>query len=207
MKKKLVLGVAAMMCASVAIAGCTQNQEQEKKDTGTKTETTTQEDTSKSSESTESKESTTTKEEGAPTDYGAKGALADSELTQEEMLKYAIQDEYLARGEYKAIIEKFGDVAPFNNIVNAEEQHVQSLMGLYDTYGYAVPEDTSAEQIVVPETFNDSLKGGIAGEIDNIAMYEKFLAQPNLPNDMQTVFTQLRDASKNHLAAFEKSVQ
>lgn len=111
------------------------------------------------------------------------------------------------RGEYKAIVEKFGDVAPFNNIVNAEEQHVQSLMGLYDTYGYAVPEDTSAEQIVVPETFNDSLKGGIAGEIDNIAMYEKFLAQPNLPNDMQTVFTQLRDASKNHLAAFEKSVQ
>ena len=44
--------------------------------------------------------------------YGAKGALADKDLTINDMLVYAVQDEYLALGEYQAIIEKFGEQRP-----------------------------------------------------------------------------------------------
>ena len=41
--------------------------------------------------------------------YGAAGAaaVADSELTLGAMLTFALQDEYLARGEYQKIMAKF----------------------------------------------------------------------------------------------------
>ncbi|MFQ3620972.1 MAG: hypothetical protein SNJ78_08510, partial [Spirochaetales bacterium] len=39
--------------------------------------------------------------------YGNTAAKADSSLTVEKMLLYALQDEYLARAEYVAIMEKY----------------------------------------------------------------------------------------------------
>ena len=36
--------------------------------------------------------------------WGARAAAVDSERSVEEMLRYAIQDEYLARAEYLAIM-------------------------------------------------------------------------------------------------------
>ena len=43
------------------------------------------------------------------------------------MLGYAIQDEYLARAEYYMIMDKFGKIKPFSNIVEAGEYHIKLL--------------------------------------------------------------------------------
>lgn len=43
--------------------------------------------------------------------------------TQAAMID-AIKDEYQARAFYSAVIEKFGPVRPFTNIVQAEDRHV-----------------------------------------------------------------------------------
>jgi hypothetical protein len=135
--------------------------------------------------------------------YGAKGALADNELTQEEMLIYALQDEYVAKGEYEAVVGKFGNVNPFSSIIGSEQTHIDLLLGLFATYGYAVPENTAADHISVPTTLQECYTVGVNAEIDNIAMYEKFLGK-SLPTDISDVFTRLRNGSENHLAAFEK---
>lgn len=139
------------------------------------------------------------------TGYGAVGALADEDLTIMDMLTYAVQDEYLAHGEYLAIMDKFGSLPPYSNIAKAEETHLGFLQQVYDAYGFSFPEDTSADHIVVPDTLLGAAQTGVQAEINNISMYELFLTY-DLPEDIDSVFTALRDGSKSHLQAFQKQV-
>jgi len=137
--------------------------------------------------------------------YGAIGALADQDLTINDMLMYAVQDEYLAHGEYTAIMDKFGDQKPYSNILQAEKTHLAFLEEVYSSYGMEFPADTSAEHIVIPETLLEAAQTGVQAEIDNIAMYERFLSY-NLPDNVIDVFIALKSGSESHLLAFEKQV-
>ena len=137
--------------------------------------------------------------------YGAKGALEDEELSIVDMLRYAVQDEYLAHGEYELIMEEYGDIRPYANISLSEETHLSYLREIYASYNMDFPEDESAEHVVLPESLLDAAKTGVAAEIDNIAMYEKFL-EYDLPESIETVFIILRDGSENHLRAFQNQV-
>jgi len=139
------------------------------------------------------------------TGYGAAGAMADEELTIADMLTYSIQDEYLAHGEYAAIIAGYDAARPYTNIMRSEESHIAALSRLYDAYGIAVPADDSAAHLVIPASLLEAAQVGVQAEIDNIAMYDKFLAE-ELPVEVRTVFEALRDASGSHLAAFERQV-
>ncbi len=137
--------------------------------------------------------------------YGAAAAskLTDELLTLEKMLVIAIQDEYLARGEYQKVIEKFGNRKPFSNIIKAEERHISWLKPLFTKYSAALPPDRGLELAKVPATFTEALQIGVEAEVVNIAMYERFLKK-NLPEDIRDIFGRLLAASKNHLDAFKR---
>lgn len=137
--------------------------------------------------------------------YGAVGALLDENLSVTDMLMYAVQDEYLAHGEYLAIIEKFGSQKPYDNIIKAEETHLSFLQEVYQIYELEFPTDSSLDHIVVPADLLEAAKTGVQAEIDNIAMYEKFLSY-DLPENVVEVFNALKDGSESHLLAFEKQV-
>lgn len=137
--------------------------------------------------------------------YGAKGAAADKDLTVGDMLMYAVQDEYLARAEYLAIIDKFGSQKPYTNIVSAEETHLALLKEVYVSYGLDFPADESADHIVIPADLLEAAETGVQAEIDNIAMYELFLSY-DLPDNVYEVFTALKNGSESHLLAFQKQV-
>ncbi len=137
--------------------------------------------------------------------YGAKGALADNSLSIADMMHYAVQDEYLAHGEYEAIIKRFGAQNPYSNIINSEKEHIAMLKNLFESCGLAFPADDSAGHLVIPSSLADAAKTGVQAEIDNIAMYNKFLSG-NLPKPVADVFTFLKSASQNHLEAFKRQV-
>lgn len=142
---------------------------------------------------------------GADGNYGAAAVaeLSDTELNVSNMLTYAIEDEYMARGEYKAVMEKFGKYPPFSNIIKAEERHIELLLPLFKKYNVPVPPDRGRELAKVPATFNEALQVGVKAEIENIAIYKRFLRQ-DLPADVKDVFQRLLAGSENHLAAFQK---
>jgi len=142
---------------------------------------------------------------GASELMGAKAAKQVGEPTLEQMLTWAIQDEYLAQAEYAYIIKKFGEVRPFSNIIKAEENHISMLAPLFKTRGLAVPPNKASEYIVIPKDLKTAVETGVQAEIDNIAMYERFLAA-KLPDDVRDVFTRLKDASENHLRAFRNAL-
>jgi len=137
--------------------------------------------------------------------YGAVGALTDKDLTINDMLMYAVQDEYLAHGEYLAIVDKFGDQKPYSNIISSEETHLAYLKEVYLSYGIDFPTDESANHIIVPASLLEAAETGVQAEIDNIAMYEIFLTY-DLPENVLEVFSALKSGSDSHLLAFQKQV-
>ncbi|WP_058309118.1 ferritin family protein [Gracilibacillus massiliensis] len=138
-------------------------------------------------------------------DYGAIGALNAPSLSLSQMLTYALQDEYLAQARYNNIIGTFGNIPTFVQIREAELRHISALLPLFERYQVSLPNDISASFVTTPENLKAAYAAGVQGEIDNIAMYERFLSL-NISNDVRTVFTQLRNASLNHLAAFERGL-
>lgn len=136
-------------------------------------------------------------------EYGSGAVNEGQTYTTEEMLTYAIEDEYMALAGYRAIVAAYGEYTPFTNLIEAEEYHISLLADLFETYGYAVPIDDAANQVALPDSLSAAFDVGAAAERNNIAMYETFLAQ-GAPEDVAAVFSVLKDASNNHLAAFEQ---
>ena len=134
--------------------------------------------------------------------YGSSGATADTNLSLADMLTYAVQDEYAARAEYNVILESYGTVRPFSNILRAEETHIDALLPLFTEYGIAAPADSGADHAARPDNLTSAYQTGVNAEVTNIAMYEQFLEQ-NLPADVRAVFESLMHASENHLRAFQ----
>jgi len=134
--------------------------------------------------------------------YGSAGATADTSLSLADMLTYAIQDEYAARAEYEVILDDYGTVRPFSNILRAEETHIDTLLPIFAEYGVAAPADVGADHAALPDDLTSAYQTGVNAEVTNIAMYELFLEQ-DLPADVRAVFESLMRASENHLSAFQ----
>ncbi len=130
---------------------------------------------------------------------------AGQTYTLEQMLTYAIQDEYLAQAEYAAILDTFKTGTPFSNSLKAESTHISMLSKLFDAYDIAVPENTSEAKVTVPSSLEEAYEAAIQAETANIAMYDTFLSQSDLPGDVRSTFTALKNASENHLNAYTYS--
>ena len=136
---------------------------------------------------------------------GAVGASADTKYSLEEMLVYAIEDEYLAQAEYDVIMDTYGTKKPFSNIIKAEATHISLLEPFFEEYDVKVPVKDWESLVAVPESLDAAYEIGVEAEEKNIAMYESFLKE-NLPDNVREVFEDLMNASKKHLAAFQRQV-
>ncbi|MDY6979496.1 MAG: DUF2202 domain-containing protein [Pseudomonadota bacterium] len=128
--------------------------------------------------------------------------------TLTEVLTEAIEDEYKARATYRRVLEEFGDVRPFSNIIEAEQRHIDALLVLFTEYGLRVPEDNWPDRVETPATLLAACQAGVAAEIDNAAMYDRLLNASSGHPDIQSVLRNLQRASReNHLPAFQRCVE
>lgn len=124
-----------------------------------------------------------------------------------EALREALNDEYKARATYRKVIEAFGPVRPFINIVRAEDRHARALLALFARFGAEPPQDTWSAQVTAPRTLAEACKAGVEAEIENEAMYERLLRQISDPAAL-TVMRRLQRASKErHLPAFRQCLE
>jgi rubrerythrin len=122
-------------------------------------------------------------------------------------LTEALQDEYKARTTYRLILDKFGEIAPFRNIVEAEERHIQALLPLFQKYGIPIPADEWEAKIQVPDSISVACELGVQAEIENAELYQRLLQLTQKYPDVQRVFLNLQRASQaNHLPAFQRCV-
>lgn len=129
-----------------------------------------------------------------------------------DAVEIALDDEYKAEAFYDAVIEKFGPVRPFVNIVEAERRHARRLENLLTAYGLSLPENgyrTGAKQTpAVPASLIEACQTGVDAEIENAALYEDRLlpAVADYP-DIAAAMNDLMSASRDrHLPAFQRCV-
>ena len=196
MKNKLLLLLIAGIFMSTILYGCSNQNTSKTSNTSSLTIS----DTSNKETNNSSQEETTHLPK-----IGALAAKEDNTLTKEKMLIYSMQDEYLAKKEYELIMDKYGSQKPFSNIIEAEKNHISQLTALFNTYKINIPEDNSKDYVVLPNSLDDAYRAGVTAEIDNIAMYDRFLKE-DLPQDIKNTFIALRDASQKHLEAFQNKI-
>jgi hypothetical protein len=122
------------------------------------------------------------------------------------MILEALNDEYKARAFYRLVIKTFGPVQPFVNTVEAEDTHARALEGLCARYGIPLPVDDWDRALQPPASVLEACQTGVEGEIENIAMYDRFLKSTEIP-DIRALFQRLQARSRDaHLPAFERCV-
>jgi rubrerythrin len=122
------------------------------------------------------------------------------------MILEALNDEYKARAFYRLVIKTFGPIQPFVNIVEAEDTHARALERLCERYGIPLLADKWDRTLRPPASVLEACRAGIEGEIENIAMYDRFLHGTKEP-EVQALFQQLQARSRDaHLPAFERCV-
>ena len=118
----------------------------------------------------------------------------------------ALKDEYKARAFYRLVIKTFGPVHPFINIVDAEDTHAKTLEALCARYGIPLPPDDWEGKLERPASVLEACQAGVNGEIENIAMYDRFLRETKEP-EVRALFQRLQARSRDaHLPAFERCV-
>jgi rubrerythrin len=120
------------------------------------------------------------------------------------MVLEALNDEYKARAFYRLVIKTFGPVRPFVNIVEAEDTHASALERLCARYGIPLPADEWDRTLRSPASVLEACRAGVEGEIENIAMYDRFLKETKIP-DIRALFLRLQARSRDaHLPAFQR---
>jgi len=84
-----------------------------------------------------------------------------------QALGEALEDEYKARATYQLVLQKFGNIRPFVNILQAEERHIQALFSLFQTYQIPIPVDTWKERVETPDSVGSACEAGVQAEIEN----------------------------------------
>ena len=116
-----------------------------------------------------------------------------------------IQDEFRAELIYQKVLDDFGSVRPFVNIINAEVRHSEAIARLYVARGLPVPESRWAlNEIPAFPSITDACEAGVQAEIENVGIYDRYFDR-SLPADVRVVFENNRAASLDkHLPAFQR---
>lgn len=133
----------------------------------------------------------------------------DPALTMTPMhqaLRIALYDEYHAKAVYTKVLQAFGAVLPFVDIVQSEERHISELLALFSKYGVEPIVDDWADKVAIEQTLVQNCEVGVAAEIENIKMYDNLIPYAEMP-DVLDVFYRLQAASyNNHLPAFRRCI-
>lgn len=140
--------------------------------------------------------------------WGADSARKDNNLTLESMLKYALQDEYLQRARYEYVEKKYRGEKNLTSMMKDENVHVYRMTALLSKYKVNIPPDKSNEYFFkFPKSLEDAYALLVKSESDSLAMYEKFLEQPELPEELKEIFNKQIEESKTHLDILRENMQ
>jgi len=106
---------------------------------------------------------------------------------------------------YQGVVEDLGQLAPFVNVLSAEQRHSASIAQLFVRRDLTPPPNSWTLEMGPHFTSIPVACGAAAtAERGNVAMYDELL-RLTLPADVRQVFENIRLASlTNHLPAFER---
>jgi rubrerythrin len=136
--------------------------------------------------------------------FATRGTGSAPDAQTVEVLREALEDEFRARAAYRKVIEAFGPVRPFVNIVEAEDRHAQALLALFAAFGVEPPPDSWPERVGAPASFAEACRAGVQAEIMNEAMYDRLLRRTSHPAVLAVLRRLQRASRERHLPAFQR---
>ena len=135
----------------------------------------------------------------------APATLAATAPSETAIMARALQDEYRAEAIYRGVLDDFGAIRPFANVVWAENLHSASIQRLYAARSLtAPPSEWSVDNVPRFMSVAEACAGAVQAERENITMYDAMLAA-TLAEDVRQVLANNRAASLyNHLPAFQR---
>jgi hypothetical protein len=132
--------------------------------------------------------------------------LFDTTITYSvaDMLTLAIEDEYAAKATYQALLVLFPDQKILENLLKAEQRHIDLLIPLFETYQVELPTESDVVPNLTYTTLQEAALDIAKLELINVSMYQHFLSQSDLAADVKEVFAKLLSASTNHLQAAQR---
>lgn len=122
-----------------------------------------------------------------------------------EALRAALDDEYRAEATYAAVIDAFGEVRPFINIIEAERRHAARVKAEMDRLGIGYdPANPYLGKLAAPATVLAACEQGIVAEVENIALYDRLLPAIEDPQVRETLSTLQWASRERHLPAFRR---
>lgn len=149
-------------------------------------------------------------------------AGAPLETAEQEDLLYLYEEEKMARNLYQQLGEQFQTVPVFKNITNSEDRHTARVASMLSRYSidYSALAANPAGQFSntrIQEKFNELITLGLTDNAEALrvgAMVEeadiadlKEAITATTHEDLRCVFTNLRNASINHLQAFVRNLE
>jgi hypothetical protein len=154
-------------------------------------------------ESSEASESPA--EESESSDPVIKEVMTDTEIVLAALM--GPDGEYAAAASYLAVLEKYGNVEPYQTIYQAELRHIDALIRQLERQGEVVPENPYLGQITAPEDLVSAAKAWAEGEVLNVELYDQLISKTD-NESLLKVLGNLRSASlDSHLPAFELAAQ
>jgi rubrerythrin len=126
------------------------------------------------------------------------------EVDLKKLLLDALDDERKAEATYAAVIERFGPVRPFSNIILAEQRHSRAIERQLSRLGFEVPPNQWTGKVGAPPHLVAACEMAVRAEIENIAFYDRLIPQIKDPAVRQVLKNLQRASRENHLPAFQR---
>jgi hypothetical protein len=126
-------------------------------------------------------------------------------LSAEEVngLLLALNDEYHAVAVYDQVMADYGQIAPFVNIRQAEQNHINALLNQFALYNVVVPANPWPGNVASYGSTQEACQAGVDAEIANIALYDQLFASTSQPTIIRA-YQGLQRGSTSHQQAFER---
>ena len=152
-----------------------------------------------------------------PMAFAEPGTLSDAEATE---IAFMREEERLARDLYQAFSDQYDGARPFSRIVNAEQQHHDTMGTLLTRYGLDDPSadlpagtyaNADLQELYTTWLAEGSVsieaayQVGVDLETRDIADLDGAIAAATA-DDVKAAFERLQNGSESHLAAFQRAV-
>ena len=107
----------------------------------------------------------------------------------------AMDREYKALATYRAIVERFGAVAPFPHLIQEADRQVDALLRVYTRNRIDPPRDRWARRLPSPETLGDACRNAIDSELESANTYDRLVDEVEDPA-IRLVLSQLDEACR-----------
>jgi hypothetical protein len=142
--------------------------------------------------------------QGNARNKGQGGGSDPLTATEIEALNLALDDEYHAFAVYASVIDTFGEVEPFVEILSSEQRHINALTNQLVKLGVQVPANRWIGTIQTFDSLKKACQAAVTAEVANANLYDQLFNMTDDPN-LTRVFTNLRNASLNsHLPKFQE---